>query len=87
LQDLRIQRLSDNGRINLMYHVTPEIISKLKIAKQIGYHLQYLPESATFVGFGGFPFEDGAKKMPGLLDVYFRELDPREQSLRATLNP
>jgi hypothetical protein len=40
LQDLRIQRFSDNNRINLMYHVTPEILSRLKSAKWIVYHLK-----------------------------------------------
>ena len=77
------EKFLDHNRVNLMYHVTPEILTKLKIAKRIGYHLQYFEEFATFVGFDSFPFEDGAKKLPGLLDVYFREPDPREQSLRA----
>jgi hypothetical protein len=82
LHELRIKRLNDHGRINLMYNVTPEILAKLRTAKNIGYHLQHLPDSAMFVGYEAFPFEEGAAKLPGLLDVYFREPDPNGRLLR-----
>jgi hypothetical protein len=87
LHDLRIQRFSNYNEINLMYHVTSEILFKLRDAKRIGYLLQHVPEAPMFVGFDDFPFEDGAKKLSGLLDVYFREPDPREQSLRSPPSP
>lgn len=83
LQELRIQRFNDNGRINLMYQVTPEILAKLGSAKRIGYYLQHLPDAAMFVGYDNFPFEQGATKLPGLLGVYFREADPNELSIKA----
>jgi hypothetical protein len=82
LRELRIQRVNDHNRINLMYYMTPEILIKLRTAKRIGFYLQHLPDAATFVGYDSFPFEEGAAKLPGLLDVYFREPDAREQSLR-----
>jgi hypothetical protein len=85
LHDLRILRFNDYGRINLMYHVTSEILTKLRTAKRIGFHLQHSPDAPMFVGYDNFPFEDGATKLPGLLDVYFRELDSNERSLRPAL--
>jgi hypothetical protein len=82
LHELRILRVSDHGRINLLYQITPEILIKLRTAKRLGFHLQHLPEAAMFVGYESFPFEEGSAKLPGLLDVYFRDPDSREKSLR-----
>ena len=82
LHELRIRRVNDFGRINLIYQVTPEILTKLSSAKQIGCLLQFLPDAPMFFGYDQFPFDGGAAKMPGLLDVYFREPDPHELSLR-----
>jgi ATP-dependent protease ClpP protease subunit len=82
LHELRIKRVNDHRRINAMYHVTPEILIRLRTAKTIGYHLQHFADSAMFVGYDSLPFEEGAAKLPGLLDVYFREPDPNERSLR-----
>ena len=71
-------------RINLTYNITPEILAKLRTAKNIGYHLQHFPDSAMFVGYDSLPFEEGAAKLPGLLDVYFREPDLNERPLQPT---
>jgi hypothetical protein len=87
LRELRIQRVNDQRQINVMYRVTPEILTKLKTARQIGYHLQHSADAPMFVGYDSFPFEEGAAKLPGLLDVYFRDPDPNERSLRPEPKP
>jgi hypothetical protein len=76
LPDLRVSRFDDNGRINAMYQMTPEILTKLRSAKMLGYHLQHSTDAPMFVGFDGFPFQDGAAMLPGLIDVFFRERRP-----------
>ncbi len=84
LHELRVSRVNDNGLINAMYRVTPEILSKLRTAKSIGYHLQYSTLAAVFVGFDSFPFEEGAAKLAGLIDVFFRERGSDEWTLSPT---
>jgi hypothetical protein len=72
LHELRVSRFSDNGRINMMYKVTDEILNKLKGAKKIGFILQHFADAFIFVGFDQFPFENGASKLPGLLSLFRR---------------
>jgi hypothetical protein len=81
LRELRVSRVDDNGLINAMYQVTPEILTKLRTAKSIGYLLQHSTLAAMFVGFDHFPFQDGAAKLAGLIDVFFRERGPDEWTL------
>jgi hypothetical protein len=81
LHALRVSRVDDNGLINAMYQVTPDILTKLRAAKSIGYHLQHSTLAAMFVGFDSFPFQDGAAKLAGLIDVFFRERGPDEWTL------
>jgi hypothetical protein len=83
LDELRVSRFSDYGRINIMYQMTPDILMKLRTAKMIGYHLQHATDAAMFVGFDAFPFQDGASKLPGLIDVFFRERNPKDWTLPA----
>ena len=83
LNDLRVSRFSDHGRINIMYQMTPDILTKLRAAKMIGYHLRHSRDAAMFVGFDAFPFQDGASKLPGLIDVFFRERKPEDWTLPA----
>jgi hypothetical protein len=83
LNDLRVSRFSDHGRINIMYQMTPDILTKLRAAKMIGYHLRHSTDAAMFVGFDAFPFQDGASKLPGLIDVFFRERKPEDWTLPA----
>lgn len=70
LHELRINRFSDNGRINMMYKVTEEILDKLKGAKKIGFVLQHIADAFIFVGYDQFPFEKGASRLPGLLSLF-----------------
>ena len=72
LHDLRVNRFSDNGRINMMYKITDQILDKLKGAKKIGFILQHFADAFIFVGFDQFPFESGASKLPGLLSLFKR---------------
>jgi len=81
LHELRISRFNDNGLINATYRMTPEILGKLRTAKSIGYHLQFSTLAAMFVGFDSFPFEEGAAKLAGLVDVFFRERGSDEWTL------
>ena len=83
LDELRVSRFSDHGRINIMYQMTPDILTKLRTAKTIGYHLQHSTDAAMFVGLDAFPFQDAALKLPGLIDVFFRERSPSDWTLRA----
>jgi hypothetical protein len=84
LSELRVSRFSDHGCINIMYQMTPEILTKLRTAKMIGYHLQHSTDAAMFVGFDALPFQDGASKLPGLIDVFFRERNPDDWTLPAS---
>lgn len=84
LHDLRVSRFDDNGKLNFMYQVTPKLLTKLRTAKMIGYHLQHSTEAAMFLGFDAFPFEDGATKLPGLIGVFFRERGPDDWTVPKT---
>lgn len=81
LRELRVSLDDHDGRINAMYQMTPEIMTKLRTAKTIGYHLQHSTDAAMFVGFDALPFQDGAAKLPGLIDVFFREQKPDNWTL------
>jgi hypothetical protein len=87
LHELRVSRLNDCGRINLMYQVTPALLTQLRKAKTIGYYLRHAEDAAMFVGYDSFHFEDAAARLAGLLGVYFRETDPDELALRASVIP
>ena len=78
LHELRVSRFIANGLINAEYAITPDILGKLRAAKSIGYHLRHSTEAPMFVGFDGLPFKEGAAKLAGLIDVFFRERGPGE---------
>jgi hypothetical protein len=84
LSELRVFRFSDHGRINIVYQMTPGILTKLRKGKMIGYHLQHSTDAPMFVGFDAFPFQDGASKLPGLIDVFFRERNPDDWTFPAS---
>ena len=84
LHDLRVSRFSDNGRMNMMYKVTDEILDGLKGAKKIGFVLQHVADALIFVGYDQFPFEDGASKLPGLLSLFRRGTNSNGESASAS---
>lgn len=84
LHELRVNRLSDNGRINMMYKVTDEILDKLKGAKKIGFILQHVADAFIFVGYDQFPFENGASKLPGLLSLFRRSINSNSEGAPAS---
>jgi hypothetical protein len=45
------------------------MLRALNKANTVGIILQPLPDAAFFAGFQGMPFEEGRKKLPGLLQV------------------
>ncbi|MCG6203046.1 hypothetical protein LPW26_00220 [Rhodopseudomonas sp. HC1] len=73
LNALRVSRVDCNGLINFVYQMTPEILNKMLTARSIGYNLRHSSDAPMFVGIDNFPFEDGAAKLAGLVDVFFRE--------------
>jgi hypothetical protein len=85
LHELCVSRVDHNGLINATYQVTPQILNRLRTAKSIGYQLRHSTLAAMFVGFDHFPFEDGAVKLAGLIDVFFRERGPDEWTVPTRL--
>jgi hypothetical protein len=67
--ELRVSRVNDNGRINAMYLLTPELLAKMLKAKTVGLCLQLHPDAGIFLGFDGLPFQEGAAKLPGLIST------------------
>jgi hypothetical protein len=74
--DLRITRFNDNGVINCLYKLTPELLEKIRKAKSVGYMLQFSTEAAVYVGFESMAFGKGVEtKLAGLLSVFYRTKD------------
>lgn len=68
----RISRGNDHGLINAMYLLETEVLDRIMKAKTVGFSLRFSNEAAVFLGFSNLPFEEGAAKLPGLLDVFSR---------------
>jgi hypothetical protein len=70
--DFRINRWVENGMLNAMYSLPPDFLSKMLLAKTVGYCLQFTEEAPVFIGFDRLPCRDGAAKLPGLISLHGR---------------
>ncbi|MGU9982414.1 hypothetical protein ACJ4V0_20465 [Phreatobacter sp. HK31-P] len=68
----RLSITSHGSMINATYAIDNDFIEKLKQAKTVGFALQHFYGAAVFCGFDLMPFEEGAAKLQGLLDIYHR---------------
>jgi hypothetical protein len=65
-----VEKSTKNGWINLRYLADPELVRTIAGTKsKIGVGLSPAPEAAIFSGFDMMPFEGGAAKLPGFLQV------------------
>jgi len=73
--EIRVSRVNDDGRINAMYVLTPELLEKMLKARTVGLCLQFAADAPLFLGFDNLPFEEGVAKLPGLVSTshQFRE--------------
>ena len=57
----------NNGSVFASFVLPPNIVRVIESAHEVGITFQVSRDSPTFVGFRGMRFEDGAKKMSGVL--------------------
>jgi hypothetical protein len=72
MEELRIDRTNSDGMINAMYKIDESMMNRLARATKVGMLFQWTSEAPIFFGFSAMPFEDGAKKLQGLLGLYRR---------------
>lgn len=57
-----------NGWFNSVYALTPEQLAYIATARSVGVVVQAAYNAPIFLGFNNMPFEEGAKKLVGLLN-------------------
>ena len=57
-----------NGWFNSAYTLTPEQLALVATAKSVGLAVQLAYDAPVFLGFDNMPFDEGAKKLVGLLN-------------------
>jgi len=67
---VKFNKSVNNGWVNLSYRVDGVLLAAIVGAKSvIGVGLSPAPGAAIFSGFAYMPFEGGAAKLPGFLEV------------------
>jgi hypothetical protein len=70
IDDRLFKRTVNNGWINLSYRIDDRLLSAIVGAKaEVGAGLSATPKAAVFSGFAHMPFDGGATKLPGFLQV------------------
>jgi hypothetical protein len=69
LESRFLRRENHHGKINMFYPLNAELLNVISTARAVGVALQPTREAAWFVGFAGMAFEEGAKKLPGFIQV------------------
>ena len=70
IENKLVKRSIANGWVNLLYLADPALIAIIVSTKsEIGVGLSPTPEAKIFNGFESMPFEGGAAKLPGFLQV------------------
>jgi hypothetical protein len=70
IDDELFEKKVNNGWINLSYRVDDRLLSAITGARAVvGVGLSATPKAAVFSGFAHMPFDGGAAKLPGFLQV------------------
>jgi hypothetical protein len=70
MREKRHQRVKRHSIIQATYGLDDALIEKIGRAKRVGMIFQWDEDAPVFLGFDSMPFEEGATKLPGLVNVF-----------------
>jgi hypothetical protein len=70
ISELRVGKPTlQNGWVNAIYKLTPNLIDKIRTAKTVGVAFQMIYGAPVFLGFDGMEIADGRQKLAGFIST------------------